>query len=114
MRTMWTLDQALELVRRIQSVIKKYNYHVALGGGVLNRGTSTKDLDLYFLPINSLELPPRLDDLRTYLTTEFGQELALGGHTTFDDGDSPYPPEPEFQIRATYFPQGKRIDAFFI
>ena len=46
---MWTLQEALQLIRDLQPQLKPLHYHVALGGGVLNKGTSQKDLDLYLL-----------------------------------------------------------------
>jgi hypothetical protein len=42
----WTLDEALDFVRAHQPTFWALNYHVALGGGVLNNGRSYKDLDL--------------------------------------------------------------------
>ena len=47
----WTLGEAVGLVRALQPLIRKFNYHLTLGGGVLNNGYSNKDLDLYFLPM---------------------------------------------------------------
>ena len=45
------LDTGLMIARDIQPNVRKLGYHVALGGGVLNKGMSEKDLDLYFLPL---------------------------------------------------------------
>ncbi len=45
----WTLEEALILVRALQPTAWQYGYHLCLGGGVLNKGVSSKDLDLYFL-----------------------------------------------------------------
>lgn len=47
----WTLEDALRLIRDVQPGTRKYEYHLCLGGGVLNKGHSKKDLDLYFLPM---------------------------------------------------------------
>ena len=61
----WTLDDALELIRALQPDSKRYNYHICLGGGVLNRGRAEKDLDLYFLPFG---MPPsRANELIQWL-----------------------------------------------
>lgn len=51
----WILEDALRLVRDIQPGTRKYQYHLCLGGGVLNNGQSKKDLDLYFLPMKPQE-----------------------------------------------------------
>jgi hypothetical protein len=51
--TKWTLDEGLDLSRALQPVTRKYGYHLTLGGGVLNKGESNKDLDLFFLPMDS-------------------------------------------------------------
>ena len=48
---MWTITDALNLIRDLQLNLRKVGYHLALGGGVLNRGGSAHDLDLYLLPI---------------------------------------------------------------
>lgn len=77
---MWTLSEGLEVVRGIQQPIRAYGYHVAIGGGVVNKGQSDKDLDLYFLPMNGASTPPAdALALRAYLVTEFGTEYPLGG-----------------------------------
>lgn len=55
---MWTLDEALNLIREIQPQLRLQNYHVTLGGGVLNKGNSIKDLDLYFLPLEDDSVHP--------------------------------------------------------
>ncbi len=51
---MWTLAEAREFIStRLQDWARLYGYHVCLGGGVLNKGKSTKDVDIYFLPMNN-------------------------------------------------------------
>jgi hypothetical protein len=67
---MWDLDNGLRIVRALQPVTRKYGYHLALGGGVLNKGESKKDLDLYFLPMGSDK--PRPDELLECLTAVWG------------------------------------------
>jgi hypothetical protein len=49
----WTLVEALDLIRGLQPQTRKYGYHLCLGGGVLNKGESKKDLDLFFLPLDN-------------------------------------------------------------
>lgn len=47
---MWTLEEALPIVRDLTTALREIRYAVALGGSVLYRGTSTKDLDLVVYP----------------------------------------------------------------
>lgn len=71
--TPWTLEDGLKLIRAIQNDSREFGYHVALGGGVLNRGESEKDIDLYFLPLDNPALPaPNLDGLVKWLTKLWG------------------------------------------
>ena len=72
---MWTLEEAQKLINGMQAFAKDYNYHVALGGGVLNKGKSDKDLDLYFLPIenNNNNNRPEPLELILWLGTLFGK-----------------------------------------
>lgn len=59
---MWTLGEALALVRSIEPVVAVVGWHVALGGGVLLRGESTHDLDLIFIPHSTAKMV--IDNLR--------------------------------------------------
>lgn len=52
----WTLTEALALVRDLQPISREYGYHLTLGGGVLNKGYSVKDLDLWWLPLNDASM----------------------------------------------------------
>lgn len=47
---MWTLEQGVDFARGLEGSTLPYGWHVALGGGVLHRGGSMKDLDLIFKP----------------------------------------------------------------
>jgi len=47
----WILNQeTLDLIRSIEAVAAVHDLHVALGGSVLHKGQSFKDLDLYVYP----------------------------------------------------------------
>ncbi len=46
----WSMDEALGLIRRIQPDCMENGYYLALGGGVLNKGYSDKNLDLVAMP----------------------------------------------------------------
>ncbi len=49
---MWTLDNALPLIRKISEIALRNGFSVALYGGVLDRGRSEQDLDLFFVEQN--------------------------------------------------------------
>jgi len=51
----WTLETAMPLILQLQAAVRDIGYHVALGGGVLNKGKSNKYLDLYILPLNDID-----------------------------------------------------------
>ena len=50
----WYIDEGIMTVRAVQDIAKKFGYHATIGGGVINKGSSKKDLDLWFLPLNGL------------------------------------------------------------
>jgi hypothetical protein len=52
-KIMWTLQSALEVVNELTPLLKAANWYVALGGGVLNRGESSHDLDLVMVPYST-------------------------------------------------------------
>ena len=49
---MITLDEGLDIARRIEQAIIPAGYHCALGGSVLHSGQSGKDLDIFIYPHN--------------------------------------------------------------
>ena len=51
----WNLDDALTIIRKIRPTLQAVGWELALGGGVLNRGWSDKDLDLVAFPTTSEE-----------------------------------------------------------
>jgi hypothetical protein len=80
----WTLNDGLQLVRGLQATAKEFGYHLTLGGSVLNRGESTKDIDLYFLPYEGSQRPPAQPDaLIQWLTKMWGQPTPIGAE--YDD-----------------------------
>ena len=44
---MITLEQGITIARQIEDVLKEVNCHCALGGSVLHKGSSNKDLDIF-------------------------------------------------------------------
>jgi hypothetical protein len=102
---MWTLAEAQTLIQALQPKVHALGYHVTLGGGVINRGSSEKDLDLFFIPKNGEDSAPRT--IVVLLMGTFGIPRSLR--------DSP-----DYQANYTYhckemlmFHDGtKRIDVF--
>lgn len=50
---MWTLDRALEVIRKLALPLATVGWHLALAGGVLLKGISVHDLDLVAFPHDS-------------------------------------------------------------
>jgi hypothetical protein len=46
---LWTLTEGIEVCRELEAALAP-DYHVALGGGVLHKGESNKDLDVLIYP----------------------------------------------------------------
>ena len=102
---MWTLDTALLLVRRLQPETRQFGYHLALGGGVLNAGESTKDLDLYFLPLDDQDEDPDMDALIAWLAGNWGEWKSRI--------DARYNSK-HYKAKRKYVFGDVRIDAFFL
>jgi len=51
-KTRWSLDDAVDLCRRIEHALSttKAEWHASLGGSVLMKGTSYKDVDIFLYP----------------------------------------------------------------
>lgn len=104
---MWNLTDALEVIRPMQEVIRKsFYYHVTLGGGILNKGESEKDLDLFFLCLNGTNGEKR-EELRTYLYMRFNSLTPLRDSSDYQvDAFWHY----TYMEKGTW--EGKRVDIF--
>jgi hypothetical protein len=51
----WALDEALDLIRELEKQIKPIKYTSAMGGGVIFKGHSKKDLDIFLAPYNKTD-----------------------------------------------------------
>jgi hypothetical protein len=101
---MWNLEQALDVVRSIQDVIREYGFHVCLGGGVLNTGESRKDLDLYFLRLTVEDAESDPPALLAFLRIMWN-----------DEGESLGNEYPDVRFHSKYkfmLDSGQRIDIF--
>ena len=102
---MWTLEQGRAEIQRVQLSSREFGYHVCLGGGVLNAGESSKDLDVYFLPLDDKLNSPQPDRLLAWLETMWGLYTPLN--------------DPRYDQSAHYrhklrFDIPKRIDVFVV
>lgn len=98
---MWTLDEALVLIREKQPYAWEKGYHIVVGGSVINHGSSDKDLDLYLIPLaNSLP-----ENWRIVVFDLFGAYQNLS--------DSKYQ-EDRFRAKLKIDYDGKRIDCFIM
>lgn len=103
---MWTLDEGRAAVKQVQAVSRDFGYHVALGGGVLNAGKSSKDLDLYFLSLDDQAVFPDSAGLLIYLSEKWGKYHSL---TSYES-----PAWSEYAAKMRFDPLGKRIDVFIV
>ena len=77
----WELEDALVLIRALQPQTRRFHYHLCLGGGVMNTGRSSKDLDLYFLPLSNGSTP-KPSELLEWLEGMWGACESLGDYPT--------------------------------
>lgn len=109
----WYLAQALHIIRQLQPQLKPYGYHVCLGGSVLNKGESEKDLDLYFLPLQTDAASEKNRKLLAKALLTF-LELKVFGASFQPFGGMDYP---DADDDCCYYHKGKfnvglRIDVF--
>lgn len=124
----WTLDEGLNLIRALQPKTREFGYHLCLGGGVMNKGISEKDLDLYFLPLDNPTLAKaNPQELINWLVTLWGDYSPIGKEYDPDDvevvvDDGPFQQlnlEPrknsayKFKLKFNR-PCGDRIDVFIL
>jgi len=107
----WTLDDALQVIRAMQSTISEFGFHVGLGGGVLNRGQSTNDLDLYFFPLKGEDVDeaPEVGPLLAWVYMHLGRPLdepASYDHEEY----TPY----RHQEKLRHFGDRRNIDIFIV
>lgn len=69
---MWNIAEGVNVVRNIESSVRELGYHTCLGGGVLHKGESKKDLDIFILPLLDRDETAKHEDLLIYLSATFG------------------------------------------
>ena len=73
-RSDWTLEDGLDMARQLRRVAAGYGWHVAIGGGVVHRGWSNKDLDLVMFPHDSTR-----ETFNTRMIGDIGSILSKSG-----------------------------------
>lgn len=96
----------MELIQALQPEVREFNYHICLGGGVLNTGASDKDLDLFILPLNGTE--PDRGGLMKYLID------TLGPYTALRDGPDYGPEMLQMYDEMVRFDVDGRVDVFVL
>lgn len=108
---MWTLEEAVDVVRTIQTLSRDFGYHVALGGGVVNEGYSEKDIDIYFLPLDGDEYDPLRGELDGWLEEIFGPLVDI---TPADNPKYSTPAFSQYRRKVMGDIDGKRVDIFVL
>ncbi len=122
--SLWTLDGALPLIRSLQPKTRDFGYHLCLGGGVLNKGESNKDLDLVFCPLDNGK-PSDPTGLLSYLEILWGRAYSFyepnpnGAPDQEDFSDDSYSDMPDnnliYRNKVKFFYDGTdRIDVFIM
>lgn len=103
-KQLWTLKQALALIRKWQPLAWGCGLHLALAGSVLNRGDSVKDLDIIVMGMNNGDAPNwhKFKRLTGIDTAIMSVEDYLEMENALNDGRKLY--------KSAY--RGKRIDFF--
>lgn len=71
----WELVEGIAIARRLEAFCAPLGFHVALGGSVLHKGISTKDLDIFIYPHHTdTENEPDFHSLR--------QKMLMAGEVT--------------------------------
>ncbi len=105
MEVMWDLITAINLARKMETIAEKYAMHVALGGGVLKRGASDKDVDIFVYPHGGKEKPN---------VTEFYKDLVKLGIKEWNKCDAAQKYNNDSKLIYMAKIGNKRIDIFFM
>lgn len=81
----WTFDEGLAFVRKVEGHLKEQGFHAALSGGVLWRGSSTKDLDIILYPHHSDGLSFQVDALAILMQPLLDAPWQHCDHVRYED-----------------------------
>ena len=103
---MWTFNQAIEVARELEPLAIRCGYHTAIGGGVVQRGWSAKDLDIFFY-ISKTEIGCDTNKLIELLK-------CIGFTEWIPRSDSIAEEDQDRKVVFACARQGKRIDLFIL
>jgi hypothetical protein len=105
---MWTLQEALAILAKLEPELKKMNAHCGLTGSVMYRGDSKKDLDIIIYPRHkNSEDHWKVEDIKKFLAAYFGA-------SEFKDCSSASQERDDKAVSWIITEDGKRIDFFFL
>ena len=109
---MWTREEAIWVVERLEPLLAEVGAHCALSGSVMYRGTSDKDLDLIIYPhankpLDVQENSPVSNVLQKFFKCDKLNDATAGNG--YDKGD-----DTSRLILYCWTPKGKRVDFFFL
>lgn len=107
---MWTLAQGLAVVRMIEPRIRQLDHHTILGGSVLHKGLSAKDLDIFISPLEGYR--SRGDEVYNYLTSFFGPLRSIRDAPDYGPEQGPHWWAGAWTVK--YGEEEKRIDLFLL
>ncbi len=100
---MITIEKGIEIARIVETVVSAVGYHCGLGGSLLHKGQSEKDIDIFIYPHNGYELRP--DALRNALRLARFTCRGNNGNSEFQDSKV---------IESWDYVGGYRIDFIFL
>lgn len=98
---MWTYQEALPVLKALEEKLIPIGAHASMGGSVLFKGESKKDLDVVIYPHNPLRQPHE-NKIRKTIMDHFGGEW-------MEEDDDIYA-----RLVLRLLTQGKRIDFFLM
>lgn len=105
----WTLDEGLELIRKLVDPLKNVGYSIGVTGSVLIRGSSNDDIDLLVYPLST---SIQNEELAVQTLIDFGFILKYDVeqvHTAWRKMGS----TDEKHVRLFRY-DGRRVDVFFV
>lgn len=108
MATVWTLEEGQRFCSWLEKNLEPLGIHVALGGSVLVKGGSSKDIDVFLYPHDARK-PPTAGRV-------FDMLLLLGfTYTRTRENSTPSCPEGDKDVYVMFTKKGKRrVDFFFL
>ena len=105
----WTLENALPLLREVQAAIEPLGYHVGLVGSVLTKGFSDSDMDMVVYPASTTRQPK--EDVRTAFAA-IGMRQTHSVHVVWKAWKKMGSDDTKHVEKWEY--RGKPVDVFFL